>query len=164
MIWRRQWNESSAFLDVLRAEILRRAASEPTYYSKNVGGWRSHDDFFRWPLAEVAELRGRFAHAVAGLPVEHRTRPFRCDRAWAIVNRAGSYHQRHTHGEAVWSGIYYVDAGGVPSARTLFETVDGTVYVTPVPGLMTIFPSSMFHSVEPHLGDGLRITIAFDAQ
>jgi len=163
VIWRRQWDDPPTFLDAIREEILRRASSEPSYYSRNVGGWRSRDDFFDWPSEEVNLLRRRCGEAVAEVHATHQVRPFKY-RAWAIVNRAGSYHQRHVHGESVWSGIYYVDAGGTPSARTIFEIDDALVHVEPTPGLMVIFPSPIFHSVEPHHGNGNRITIAFDAQ
>lgn len=163
MLRRYRWNDLPTFLDTLRGEILRRAVAEPTFSSRNVGGWRSQDDLFEWPLEQAAQLRSRFAEVVAKLPSRKDPRTYRY-RAWAIVNRAGSYHQRHAHGESTWSGILYIDGGGQPSARTVFEIDGKDVFVTPEPGLMTVFPSRTYHRVEPHLGRGERVTIAFDAQ
>lgn len=163
MLRRRCWDDPPAFLNALRGEVLRRASTEPTYFSRNVGGWRSQDDLFAWPLAEIATLRRRFAEAVVELPSRKGPGAYKY-RAWAIVNHAGSYHHRHFHSESTWSGVFYVDPGGRPSARTCFEIEGKSVYVDPEPGLMVIFPSRTYHSVEPHLGGGDRITIAFDAQ
>jgi hypothetical protein len=163
LIWRRQWDDPLAFRDVLRAEILRRAASVPSHSSHNQGGWRSRDDVLDWALDEVRLLRTRIDEVVVDLATASRKRAC-VFRAWAIVNRAGSYHRRHTHAESTWSGIYYVDVGGADSACTVFEVDPAPVRITPEPGLMVLFPSTIWHSVEPHHGNGNRITIAFDAR
>lgn len=160
MIWRRRWEDPPTVIDELRAEILRREKLAPSHASHNVGGWRSSDDLLDSPLDAIAFLRTRITQAV--VEVHQPLVPFVL-KAWAIVNRAGSHHKRHIHGsEPLWSGIYYVDPGGAPSARTLFELNDETIYVEPEPGLMVLFPPMTWHSVEPHRGPGSRITIAFD--
>ena len=89
-------------------------------------------------------------------------------RGWAVVSRKGTFFARHTHGgEYMWSGILYLDPGGTPSAATIFELDEHKKIferVEPVTNLVVIFPSAMAHSVEPHQGDGARITIAFDVK
>jgi hypothetical protein len=162
MLRRYCWNDPSTFLDALRGEVLRRASLTPSFFSHNVGGWRSEDDFFEWPLEQATQLRVRFAEIVGELPSTKDPHTYRY-RAWAIVNRAGSFHRRHVHGGSIWSGVFYVDAGGHPSARTLFEIEGRVFHIDPESGLMTVFPSCTPHSVEPHLGGGERVTIAFDA-
>jgi hypothetical protein len=154
-----------ATFPALRTEILRRAAAVPGQLSHNRGGWRSTEDVFEWPLDDARLLREHVTRVLAdvnaALPVP-RTRPFKL-RAWAIVNRDGSYHSRHSHGgEAAWTGVVYLD-GAPDSARTLFEVTPEPVYVAPEPGLIVIFPSTLWHSVEVHRGLEPRVTIAFDA-
>ncbi len=157
---RRRWGGSS-LIEELRVEILRREKLAPSHASHNVGGWRSPDDLLDWPLDAITLFRAGIELAVDGA---HRRPGAFTFKAWAIVNRAGSYHKRHVHGsEPLWSGIYYVDTGGEPSARTLLELNGGVVYVAPEPGLMVLFPPMTWHSVEPHHGPNPRITIAFDA-
>lgn len=160
MLWQRQWGDPPSILMDLRDQILARESRAPSYPSNNVGGWRTPEDMFVKPSQAAAHLQERARRAVEdaapGVKLELR--------AWAVVNRQGTFHRRHAHGSgAVWSGIYYVDPGGEPSARTCFELPTGTVYVAPVAGLMVLFPSNVWHSVEPHQGSGARITIAFDA-
>lgn len=158
-MWQRQWNDPTALLDSLREEILRREKLAPSYPSHNVGGWRTPEDLLDSPHDAIAQLRDRILWAVAQVD----PRPFTF-RGWAVVNRAGSYHKRHVHGDGViWSGVYYVAPGGPPSARTSFELPTGVEYVTPEPSLMVMFPATTWHSVEPHHGPEPRITIAFDA-
>jgi hypothetical protein len=163
VIWQRQWDDPPTFRDALRTEILQRAASVPSHTSHNQGGWRSYDDVLDWPLDEVRQLRVRIDEAVADLATASRKRA-RVFRAWAVVNRAGSYHRRHMHVESTWSGIYYVDTGGEDSACTVFEVAPEPIHVVPEPGLLVLFSSATWHSVEPHHGAGTRITIAFDAR
>lgn len=160
MLWKRQWEDSPSLLVELRDEILRREQRAPSYPSQNVGGWRTPEDVFVRPSQAAERLHERARQAIEdaapGAKLELR--------AWAVVNRQGSYHRRHVHGNgAVWSGIYYVDPGGEPSAATCFELKGGEVHIAPVAGLMIVFPAHVWHSVEPHRGDGPRITVAFDA-
>lgn len=160
MLWQRHWNDPTTLLDSLREEILRREQLAPSYPSHNVGGWRTPEDLLDSPCAAITQLRDRITRAVAQVD----SRPFAL-RAWAVVNRAGSYHKRHIHGNgAIWSGIYYVAPGDAPSARTCFELPEGAQHITPEPSLMVVFPASLWHSVEPHHGTAPRITIAFDAR
>jgi hypothetical protein len=146
MIWQRQWDDPSAFHDTLRAEILRRAATT--------------DDFFEWPLVEVHELR---VHVLEALMAVAPSRGAWEVRGWATVNRDGDYHKRYVRGSSVWSGIYYLDPGS-DCACTVFQTLKEPIRITPVAGLMVVFPSTAWHNVEAHLGTGTRITIAFDAR
>jgi len=113
-----------------------------------------------WPLAEIRQLQLFIEEAVRATHTEWRHAPRLV--AWAIVNRNGSCHGRHLH-SAAWSGIYYLD-GDVGSACTVFEIDRASIRVAPEPGLMVVFPSNTWHSVELHQSPEPRITIAFDAK
>lgn len=141
----------------LSAEVLHRAATEPSHPSFNRGGWRSGEDMLAWPIPAVSALLGLVREAFAS--VSPATRRARTWRAWCLVNRGGSRHARHRHtGE--WSGIYYATTS---SGDTVFEAPAGIERVTPEAGLLVISPSHVFHSVDPCFDEAPRITVAFEA-
>jgi hypothetical protein len=99
--------------------------------------------------------------------------------AWANVNRRGDYNAAHIHEpKYIWSGVYYVDPGDAEPASGCikFEDRSGVakeivhnpdpfereVAVKPEAGLMLMFPVTLFHYVEPYLGQSPRISIAFN--
>ncbi len=148
----------------LREAIVEREKSEPSYGALTVGGWHSKNwHLFDWDVPVVGALE-RALIGVIGIAG--------CKLAgWAVINRSGNYHKRHHHKHkraTDLSGIYYVDAGGVPSANTIFEIPvsegGGEAVVMPRAGRLLLFPSSTWHRVEAHLGGGMRITVAFDVQ
>lgn len=105
--------------------------------------------------------------------------------AWANVARRGNYHRMHNHPASTWSGCYYVTGTGEPEAdstgslggvlefydpRPFTEMVEtpGSPYgqrmlIRPVPGLLVVFPSWLYHFVHPSTSDSPRISIAFNA-
>jgi hypothetical protein len=89
--------------------------------------------------------------------------------AWAMVNRAGSYHQRHQHRVAILSGVYYVVSGD-PLTPTVFECPcdggikQGELQVEPYPGRLVLCRGETWHSVPKYMGETPRITIAFDVR
>lgn len=104
--------------------------------------------------------------------------------AWANINRRGHYHTVHNHPGSCWSGVYYVDTGGDagpehprsgiidlldPRPFTEMVAVPGEPYgqklsIRPEPGTLLIFPGFLYHFVHPFMGDGERISIAFNAR
>jgi hypothetical protein len=124
--------------------------------SLNVGGWKSGEDFFLWPDDAVQALRQRVASEL-GAP---RT------VAWAMVNRAGSYHPRHQHRAAILTGVYYVTTGSEDAITpTIFECADGSeLAVEPHPGRLVICRGEVWHRVDRYPGDLPRITVAFDVR
>jgi hypothetical protein len=89
---------------------------------------------------------------------------------WGNVNRHGDGNAPHHHGlhPHHWTAIYYVTVGD--GARTTFfadqaavAAAKPTYAVAPVPGLLLLFPASLWHGVETSQGLGERITLAFNA-
>ena len=123
--------------------------------SINVGGWKSGEDFFQWPDQEVQQLRQAIGLMAGSSSLV----------AWAMVNRAGSYHPRHQHRIAALTGIYYVTAGSQEAITpTIFECPDGEMAVDPCPGRLAIFSGEMWHRVSVYSGELPRITVAFDVR
>src|SRR5262249_44640153 len=109
--------------------------------------------------------------------------------AWANLNREGHANARHIHGGAVWSGVFYVDDGGIAGdaslggglelwdprgglalmyAPTAKLATPGAVNAGlaevhyPKTGQLVMFPSWLPHSVEPYRGSAVRISVAFN--
>jgi uncharacterized protein (TIGR02466 family) len=169
----------------LRRVILEREATEPSDTHANVGGWHSRADLLEWPYPEIATLRGWIGEAVntmiaastGGKPVGGVLRAV----AWANVARKGHYHRMHNHPMSAWSGVYYVNGAdevpGHPLSGVL-ELCDPRPYTEmvatpgspfgqraifrPEPGMMVLFPSWLYHFVNPYMGEGERISIAFN--
>ena len=108
---------------------------------------------------------------------------------WANINRSGHGNEFHSHPGAYWSGVYYVDDGGIaadPSLGGALEFMDprgtgprmlaphlgfvmpGIVsvgineMVQPKVGRMVIFPAWLLHQVRPYHGTAQRVSIAFN--
>lgn len=148
------WEEGAADRALADA-ILRREAAGGGLDVANVGGWHSEPDVHVWP--EASELLGRIrqrAEAIgAGALRVH---------AWANVMRKGAYVLAHRHGEAVWSGVYYVDAGDGAGGGVQFAKGGASCTLEPQRGLLLIFPGDLLHDVGEYRGDGVRISVAFN--
>jgi uncharacterized protein (TIGR02466 family) len=108
---------------------------------------------------------------------------------WANVNRSGHGNEFHSHPGAFWSGVYYVDDGGIADDGSLggeLEFMDprgplpamfaphlavampgglgagATERVVPKAGRLVMFPSWLMHQVRPYRGAATRISIAFN--
>lgn len=97
---------------------------------------------------------------------------------WANVSGPGNSHRVHAHPNSVLSGVLYV---AIPEGAGQIEFRDprntGTIRldraratpatalsigVSPVEGLLLIFPSWLSHSVAANQGAGERVSIAFN--
>lgn len=110
-----------------------------------------------------------------------------CDNMWANINPRYGYNRTHVHPNALWSGVYYVqapeDSGRIyltdPRVRATMNTphMDKTasemrdnwseVYFEPMEGRLLIFPSWLSHEVQSNLSRlkgraGDRISISFN--
>lgn len=107
------------------------------------------------------------------------------NECWFHIYRDGGYFQPHNHANASWSAIYCVDPGDEEPRN---QSMAGHVmfsdprqvnnYLDPAndnmrrdlsfnavrlrlkPAEMVVFPSYVFHAVEPYVGERPRITIA----
>ncbi|MEE4379596.1 MAG: TIGR02466 family protein [Candidatus Competibacteraceae bacterium] len=180
--------DADALNKTLQQLILQREQSHSGVSRSNVGGWHSSTDLFEWDSDCVRELRDRLqtyvqalCRAVARNPEEPADSTFRLE-GWANILRHGQYNSLHSHPNAFWSGVYYVNGNPQPEANHSFsgklELIDprpgaslnysdftnlyGRFLVNPVPGQMVIFPGWLQHQVHPYFGPGERITIAFN--
>ena len=178
--------------DALRAIILAREDAAPSTDHSNRGGWQSDWDLPDWGgaagkalFASATDLANRLTCDRAGKPAKVAWRL----NAWANVNRRDHGNEFHLHPGSFWSGVYYVDDGGIAEdpdlggeleiqdprgaaavmyAPMLAPNVPGGLstgvseLIRPEAGTMILFPAWISHSVRPYRGDGVRISIAFN--
>jgi uncharacterized protein (TIGR02466 family) len=110
-----------------------------------------------------------------------------CDNMWANINPRHGYNRTHIHPNALWSGVYYVQApensGRIyltdprlqskmctphmdESASKMRDNWE-EVYFEPMAGRLLVFPSWLSHEVQPNLSKlkgraGDRISISFN--
>jgi uncharacterized protein (TIGR02466 family) len=153
----------------------------------NAGGWQSAGNLITWKERCVETFRQRIEKLVTNLLQElirddGKDRSFRLlIDSWANINRRGDYNVVHTHPNCMWSGVYYVTPGkpdpNVPYGGLLelldpreahnYIQVTNTVldarhFFENEPGRMLLWPSWVKHMVHPYVGEGERISIAFN--
>jgi uncharacterized protein (TIGR02466 family) len=153
----------------------------------NAGGWQSAGNLITWKERCVETFRQRIEKLVTNLLQElirdeGKDRSFRLlIDSWANINRRGDYNVVHTHPNCMWSGVYYVTPGNpdpdVPYGGLLelldpreahnYIQVTNTVldarhFFKNEPGRMLLWPSWVKHMVHPYVGEGERISIAFN--
>lgn len=176
----------------LRETILAREKSHPGVHHSNLLGWQSADDLIKWGGAEgekVLAFAKALADRLAGDRAGNRVAVNWFVNAWANINRKGHANDAHAHPGAVFSGCYYVDDGGIaddPALGGAFQISDprgiapamyapelavalsgcqsagGNEVIPPKTGQMLLFPAWLSHGVRPYLGNGTRISIAFN--
>ncbi|WP_421995041.1 TIGR02466 family protein [Reyranella sp.] len=176
----------------LRRVIAERQKVHPGTQHSNLGGWQSTWDMDRWGGAAAIKLLA-FARNIAnrqttdreGKPVAITWRA----NMWANVNRSGHANEFHSHPASFWSGVYYVDDGGIAGDSSLggeLEFMDprgpgpamyapnlafampgglsvgANELVRPQAGRLVMFPSWVLHQVRPYRGNAERISIALN--
>tara|TARA_B100001059_G_scaffold228614_1_gene259959 strand:+ start:259 stop:861 length:603 start_codon:yes stop_codon:yes gene_type:complete len=104
---------------------------------------------------------------------------FSVTSAWTIINVKSSSNSRHIHSNNYLSAAYYVkapkDCGDIifydpRNARLIRKPITNkenilnaeTVKIKPQDGLLVLFPSYLYHSVEENLSNEERIVISFN--
>jgi len=178
----------------LKKMILAREKKEAPRdtYDSNIGGWHSDRDLPKWGgsgaeqvIESARMLADRMTASRSGRPADVEWQV----NGWANINRAGHSNEFHVHPGCFWSGVYYVDDGGIAEDKSLGgefvimdprgagpsmyaptlcfhgpggNSVGSTELLSPRAGVMLMFPSWLSHGVRPYHGDGDRISIAFN--
>ena len=184
--------DAAALNAELRAVITARQKTHEGTQHSNLGGWQSSWDMDRWGgapaiklLAIGRNLAGRITTDRTGKPAGVAWKA----NMWANINRSGHGNEFHSHPGSFWSGVYYVDDGGIgtdPSLGGELEFMDprgpgpamyapqlafampyglsvgANETVPPKAGRLVMFPAWMLHQVRPYRGGAERISIAFN--
>lgn len=183
------WPDSESLNAELQELVLGKEAADIKngITRSNAGGWQSSGNLISWKERCIETIRQRIEKLVTSLLQElirdeGKNRSFRLlIDSWANVNRRGDYNVVHTHPNCMWSGVYYVTRGSpdpeVPYGGLLelldpreaanYIQVTNTVldarhFYENEPGRMLLWPSWVKHMVHPYVGEGHRISIAFN--
>ena len=108
--------------------------------------------------------------------------------AWVVSQHENEYNPLHNHTSCELSGVIYLKVPDVKGRRNLeskkgkhdndgdisfidsatgnrnFDVFEkGVINMTPVPGLLVMFPSYLIHTVYPFIGEGERRCLPFNA-
>jgi len=146
----------------------------------NVNGWHSTTDMNQKTKYEplIQEL---FKMQNEIIEEEHLDIEPKLGNMWANINPPGGYNQSHLHPNSLFSGVYYVKAPPNSGRLSLMDPRPGVqqcmpsrkkvklprelwreIYYDPIPGRMIIFPSWMWHKVEPNKSNDIRISVSFN--
>lgn len=144
----------------------------------NIGGWQSDMNFFEANATKilVKNIENSLKTIQEGMAI---TQSLYLDGAWANINRIGHFNARHVHPRSYLSGVYYVQAsqnsGSIvfhspvnckemiePNYSDLSVITANVMKYEPKVGRCIIFPSWLYHSVEPNLSSDDRISISFN--
>ena len=96
--------------------------------------------------------------------------------AWSVRLSSGGYHTDHVHQCGWISSVFYVFVPSVMKLEVVYvgwlrfgrpgiatqPALEPDGRVKPEPGKLVLFPSYMWHGVEPFESDQHRLTVAFD--
>ena len=146
----------------------------------NVGGWHSETNMHELPQFKplVDEL---FKMVSEVFKQEHLDREPRIGNMWANINYPGGYNKPHIHPNSLYSGVYYVktppNCGKIvfndprPGIQSNMPSrVKGQppkhlwreVHLDTVEGRIIMFPSWLWHCVEPNESNDIRISVSFN--
>jgi uncharacterized protein (TIGR02466 family) len=175
----------------LRAVIVHRETTHPGTAHSNLGGWQSDWDMDRWGGAAAIKLLAIGRNTANRATTDRQGNPVAPTwkaNMWANVNRSGHGNEFHSHPGSFWSGVYYVDDGGIdgdPALGGELEFMDprgpgpamyaphlafgkaglsvgANETVRPKAGRLVMFPAWLLHQVRPYRGKAERISIAFN--
>lgn len=172
--------------------LLKRESVQPSESRSTLGGWQSSLDLDKWAGAPAIKLLAIARNIANRITTDRTGKPVAIlwqANMWANINRSGHGNEFHSHPGSFWSGVYYVDDGGVSANPALggeLEFMDprgpapamyaphlafalpgglsaGTNQtIVPKAGRLVMFPAWLLHQVRPYLGADQRISIAFN--
>jgi len=183
--------DAASLNNELAATIVAREKKHPGTQHSNLGGWQSDWEMDRWGGAAAIKLLAIGRNTANRVTTDREGRPVTITwkaNMWANVNRSGHGNEFHSHPGSFWSGVYYVDDGGIdgdPSLGGELEFMDprgpgpamyaphlafgaaglsvgANETVRPKAGRLVMFPAWLLHQVRPYKGNAQRISIAFN--
>lgn len=171
----------------LREVILKKEREDPGIQRSNAAAtWHSENNIMKWGGPPMNDLIRMFNQSFTQMAQQVGAKQGKSLKwrfqAWAMVSRDGDYGHVHTHPNAHFSGVYYIDVGkSFPRFKDsghieFIDTRGGAGIFTirglhfqqrhiyePEAGLMLTFPGWLPHMVHPFRGEGERIAVACNA-
>ena len=112
---------------------------------------------------------------------EHLTQKSVLGNMWANVNYPGGYNRPHLHPNALFSGVYWIKTPMKSGNLMLYDPRPGVqmampnrkegklpselwreVHYEPKAGTCIMFPSWLWHEVQPNRSNDIRISVSFN--
>ena len=99
-------------------------------------------------------------------------------QSWLNYTKEKEYHHKHFHYNSFLSGVLYIDVDQDNDKIAFHNESQSLLYLTPKehnpfncetwtfdlkPGMVIIFPSYLYHSVETKVGTNVRTSLAFNS-
>jgi len=164
----------------LANEIVNWSKQNKGVQKTNVNGWHSETNMHQLPQFKplVDEL---FKMALEVFNEEWLDRQPRLGNMWANINYKGGYNKPHIHPNSLFSGVYYVQAEPNCGKIVLYDPRPGIqsnmparingqppehlwreVHLDAKVNRIIMFPSWLWHSVEPNESNNIRISVSFN--
>lgn len=163
-----QYEVKELLLDIprLAAEIYYCSEVKESKDKSNQGGLQIHD---MWDVVRPSDELTVFREKIKEMFLHEYGKPNVDVQVWLNINPPGTYNELHSHetpiGEnyasADYSGVYYVS---VPedSGQLVFKDSENVERLTPLDHMLVLFPSNIWHGVNPNNSQYDRISIAFN--
>ena len=146
----------------------------------NVNGWHSETNMHNKPeYKPLVDELFKMVHQVFN--EEFLDKQPILGNMWANINYQGGYNKPHVHPNALFSGVYYVKTSpncgrlicqdprpGIQTCMPTRKKIEipkylwRDVHLQPAENRAIIFPSWLWHSVEPNQSNENRISISFN--
>jgi uncharacterized protein (TIGR02466 family) len=151
-----------------------------TVIFSNRGGWQSPSHFHE--QESFLEFKD-FILNNTYIALQYYNCDFKLSNMWININKSGNYNTQHCHPKSILSGVFWVKTSDncgklsfqspnsfveAPLLDSMDENIkkDQNYYHTfdfcPQEGRIILFPSHLYHLVEPNESEEDRISIAFN--
>ena len=149
----------------------------------NIGGWHSPNfDLVKeeTPIHFINKFKDFLKNIIINeFGWEYLPNKQRIVAMWAIINKKNSFNIMHNHQNCYLSASYYVKKPERSGDISFFDPVEPKTYrypekekgtfhsnqvvtLKPEEGDLLVFPSYLYHSVQPNLSDEDRVVISFN--
>ena len=162
-------------------EIIEWSKKDKGIRRTNMIGWHSTTDMHKIPVFKplVDEL---FKMQMEIYREELLTREPIIGNMWANINPPGGYNRPHIHPNSHFSGVYYIKAPQNSGDIVFNDPRSGAhmimperikdskppshlwreVRINPLEGRLIMFPSWLWHCVDPNESNDIRISVSFN--
>jgi uncharacterized protein (TIGR02466 family) len=173
-------SEAPSLNTQLEKDIMEWSQKDKGVQKTNVKGWHSTTDMNQKP--EYKNIVDQLFLVIQQIwEAELLDRKPRLGNMWANINYPDSYNKPHVHPNSLFSGAYYVKSSPNSGKLILRDPRPGPQNILPVrkdmekppalwhevemepkEGRVIIFPSWVWHEVEPNHSNETRISISFN--
>ena len=161
-------------------EIVEWSKRDPGVKKTNRNGWHSTTEMHKIPVFKPL-VDALFEMQFEIYKEECLDKEPVLGNMWANINPPGGYNAPHIHANSLFSGVYYIKAPANsgklvcndprPGVQTVMPTrkkgqppkhLWRDVHLEPKVNRIIMFPSWLWHSVEPNESNDIRISVSFN--